>query len=213
MATEAVFMDALGTVVELEPPWPHLAAALGIAADERVVTAVRAEMAYYRDHAHEGTDEPALAEPRRRCASLLSAELGRGLGRADDVLDPVSRLSRRAGAGRAAARGLRLACVSNWDVSLPQVLEHCGLGAAFDVVVTSAGAGSRKPDPKIFELALERCGCRPGQVLHVGDSAEEDAAGAEAAGIRCLLIDRDGGAEIGSLAEGRRPARSVIIRG
>ena len=203
MATEAVFMDALGTVVELEPPWPHLAAALGIAADERVVTAVRAEMAYYRDHAHEGTDEPALAELRRRCASLLSAELGREVS----VEQMMSSIRFRAYPDAPAAlavlraRGLRLACVSNWDVSLPRVLERCGLGAAFDVVVTSAGAGSRKPDPAIFELALERCGCRPGQVLHVGDSAEEDAAGAEAAGIRCLLIDRDGGAEIGSLAE------------
>ena len=150
MATEAVFMDALGTVVELEPPWPHLAAALGIAADERVVTAVRAEMAYYRDHAHEGTDEPALAELRRRCASLLSAELGREVS----VEQMMSSIRFRAYPDAPAAlavlraRGLRLACVSNWDVSLPQVLEHCGLGAAFDVVVTSAGAGSRKPIPR-----------------------------------------------------------------
>jgi 2-haloalkanoic acid dehalogenase type II len=203
MATEAVFMDALGTVVELEPPWPRLAAALGIAADERVVAAVRAEMAYYRDHAHEGTDEPALAELRRRCASLLSAELGREVS----VEQMMSSIQFRAypdappALAVLRARGLRLACVSNWDVSLPQVLERCGLGAAFDVVVTSAGSGSRKPDPAIFEVALERCGCRPGQVLHVGDSADEDVAGAEAAGIRCLLIDRDGGAEIGSLAE------------
>jgi len=203
MATEAVFMDALGTVVELEPPWPRLAAALGIAADERVIAAVRAEMAYYRDHAHEGTDEPALAELRRRCASLLSAELGREVS----VEQMMSSIRFRAYAdappalATLRARGLRLACVSNWDISLPQVLERCGLGAAFDVVVTSAGSGSRKPDPAIFEVALERCGCRPGQVLHVGDSAVEDAAGAEAAGIRCLLIGRDGGAELRSWAE------------
>ena len=203
MATEAVFMDALGTVVELEPPWPRLAAALGIAADERVVAAVRAEMAYYRDHAHEGTDEPALAELRRRCASLLSAELGREVS-VEQMMASI-RFRAYADAPPALAvlraRGLRLVCVSNWDVSLPQVLERCGLGAAFDVVVTSAGSGARKPDPAIFELALERCDCRPEKVLHVGDSAEEDAAGAEAAGIRCLLIDRDGGAEIGSLVE------------
>jgi putative hydrolase of the HAD superfamily len=203
MATEAVFMDALGTVVELEPPWPRLAAALGIAADERVVAAVRAEMAYYRDHAHEGTDEPALAELRRRCAGLLSAELGREVS-VEQMMDSI-RFRAFPDAPPALAelraRGLCLACVSNWDVSLPQVLERCGLGGAFNGVYTSAGSGSRKPDPAIFELALEGCGCEPGEALHVGDSAEEDATGAAAAGIRCLLIDRDGGGEIGSLAE------------
>jgi len=203
MATEAVFMDALGTVVELEPPWPQLAAALGIAADERVVAAVRAEMDYYRDHAHEGTDEQALAELRERCAALLSAELGREVSVEQMMSSIRFRAYPDAPPALAAlrARGLGLACVSNWDVSLPQVLERCGLGAAFDAVVTSAGSGSRKPAPAIFERALELCRCAPEAALHIGDSAAEDAAGAAAAGIRCLLIDRDGGADIRSLAE------------
>ena len=55
----------------------HLAAALGVEPDERVRRAMRAEMAYYRDHAHEGSDDDALADLRRRCAELLSDELGR----------------------------------------------------------------------------------------------------------------------------------------
>jgi putative hydrolase of the HAD superfamily len=203
MGTEAVFMDALGTVVELRAPWPRLAAALGIEPDQRVVAAVRAEMAYYRDHAHEGTDEPALADLRERCAALLSAELGRQVS----VEQMMSSIRFRAYPDAAPAlaelraRGLGLVCVSNWDVSLPQILERCGLGTAFDGVVTSAGSGARKPDPAIFGPALELCGCPPGEALHVGDTPAEDAAGAEAAGIRCLLIDRDGGADIRSLAE------------
>jgi putative hydrolase of the HAD superfamily len=203
MGTEAVLFDALGTVVELEPPAPRLAAALGIAPDRRLVAAVRTEMAYYRDHAHEGADERSLAELRERCAALLSAELGRAVSVERMMSSIRFRAYPDAGPALAGlrARGLGLVCVSNWDVSLPQVLERCGLGGAFDGVVTSAGSGARKPDPAIFEAALALAGSAPAQTVHVGDSAEEDAAGAAAAGIRCLLIDRDGGGDIESLAE------------
>jgi len=98
-------------------------------------------------------------------------------------------------------RGLKLVCVSNWDISLPEVLERCGLADALDGFATSAEAGALKPDPAVFHLALEIAGCPPERALHVGDTAEEDRAGADAAGIRSLLIDRDGGGDIASLGE------------
>jgi HAD superfamily hydrolase (TIGR01549 family) len=157
VTTKAVFLDALGTLVELEPPWLKLAAELGIEPDERLTSAVRAEMAYYRDHAHEGTDESALADLRARCADLLSRELGREVG----VETLMASIRFRA---------------------FP----------ALDGVVTSAGAGARKPDPEIFAAALELAGCEPGEALHVGDTPEEDLDGALAAGIPALLIDRQG---------------------
>ena len=74
--------------------------------------------------------------------------------------------------------GLTLVCVSNWDYALPEVLDRCGLGGSLDAVVTSAGAGARKPDPAIFAAALELAGCGPDEALHVGDTPEEDIAGA-----------------------------------
>jgi putative hydrolase of the HAD superfamily len=92
-------------------------------------------------------------------------------------------------------------CVSNWDYSLPGVLEGCGLGDAFDRVVTSAEAGARKPDPAIFAAALELAGCDAEEAVHVGDTPEEDLEGAAAAGIRALLIARDGSGDIASLGE------------
>src|SRR5213592_3157160 len=78
-STRAVLLDALGTLVELEPPWTHLASNLGLDPDEHLVAAFRAEMAYYRDHSDEGRDEESMADLRRRCAEVLSAELGRGV--------------------------------------------------------------------------------------------------------------------------------------
>jgi hypothetical protein len=71
--TKAVFLDALGTLVELEPPWVGLRQALGDGVpEERLVHAVRAEMAYYKEHSHEGRDRESLAELRARSAAVIS---------------------------------------------------------------------------------------------------------------------------------------------
>lgn len=199
----AVFVDALGTLVELEPPAAHLAAALGVRPDRRLAQAVRAEMAYYREHSHLATEAGSLAALRGRCAEILSSELGTPVNVATMMSAIRFRAYPDSAPALAALRelGLRLVCVSNWDCSLPEVLERCGLSAGLDGVVTSAGAGARKPDAAIFAPALELAGCAPGEALHVGDSPAEDVAGARAAGIRALLLDRAGGGDIASLAE------------
>jgi HAD superfamily hydrolase (TIGR01549 family) len=197
----AVLLDALGTLVELEPPWVHLAEALGAQPDERLVGAVRAEMDYYREHSHEGRDADSLAELRARCAEVLSQALGREVS----VETMMSAIRFRAFPDAAPALaelralGLRLVCVSNWDVSLPEVLERCGLAGALDGVVTSAEVGARKPDPAIFAPALELASCAAAEALYVGDTPAEDLAAARAAGVPGLLIDRTGGADIDSL--------------
>src|SRR5688572_1920333 len=73
----AVFLDALGTLVELEPPWLALRERLPEEVDEeRLVGALRSEMAYYREHAQEGRDGASLAELRERCAAIVSEGLG-----------------------------------------------------------------------------------------------------------------------------------------
>jgi putative hydrolase of the HAD superfamily len=201
----AVFLDALGTLVELEPPWVSLRARIPAeVSDKRLEQALRAEMAYYRDHAHEGRDEASLADLRERCAGIVSEKLGVEVTAAelveairfDAYPDAVPALR------ELRERGLRLVAVSNWDCSLPAVLERCGLGELLDGAVSSAVAGARKPDPSIFELALELARCGPEQAIHVGDTAAEDVVGARAAGIRSLLIDRKGSdGDISSLTE------------
>ncbi len=70
-----------------------------------------------------------------------------------------------------------------------------------DGVVTSAGTGFKKPDPAIFMAGLELAGCGADEAIHVGDTVAEDVAGAGAAGIRALHLDRAGGGDISSLAE------------
>lgn len=86
-------------------------------------------------------------------------------------------------------RGLRLAVVSNFDSRLPALLDGLGVAEHFQTVVVSSAAGAAKPDPAPYQLALEALGLPAEAVWHVGDSPE-DEAGARAAGIRCLLVER-----------------------
>jgi putative hydrolase of the HAD superfamily len=88
-------------------------------------------------------------------------------------------------------RGLRLVVASNWDCSLPEVLERAGLAPLVDGVVASASVGADKPGPAVFRAALEIAGCDASDAVHVGDSPSKDAGGALAAGIRPVLIERD----------------------
>ena len=197
-----MFIDALGTMVELEPPWVHLAAELGVPCDDKMVAAVRKEMAFYKEHSHEGRDDASLAMLRGRCAEILSWELDREVTAEAMMASIRFRAFDDAAPALAELRGLglRLVCVSNWDVSLGEVLERCGIDGGVDGVVSSAGAGARKPDPAIFAPALEIAGCEPGEAIHVGDTFDEDVGGARAAGIEALLLDREGGGDIASLA-------------
>jgi putative hydrolase of the HAD superfamily len=201
---KAVFLDALGTLVELEPPWVGLRAALGErVSDQQLIPAVRTEMAYYKAHSHEGRDPESLADLRARCAALLSRELGTEVS-VETLVESI-RFAPYPDAVPALeglrSRGMKLVCVSNWDCSLGTVLERCGLAEHLDGAVSSAEAGARKPDPAIFKPALALAGCAPEEAVHVGDTREEDVEAARAAGIRALLIDREGGGDIASLAE------------
>ncbi len=93
---------------------------------------------------------------------------------------------------RLAARGVRLAVVSNFDSRLPNLLESLGIADFFETVVYSSRAGAAKPDALIFDLALQETGLPPNAVVHVGDSIAHDVRGAEAAGLRALLFDPQG---------------------
>src|SRR3954466_9147569 len=82
-----VLLDALGTLVELERPWPHLVdelAARGVVVGEDAArAAMLAEMAYYRAHHDEASTWPALRALRRRCAAVVQEQLGTPLPLAD----------------------------------------------------------------------------------------------------------------------------------
>ncbi len=171
---------------------------------EQAEAAIAAEIRYYRAHLHEGRDEQSVDELRVRCAEVLRQALA-----AKHVLDAIgadeltqillAALQFRpypevpAVLRELRARGLRLVVASNWDASLPHTLEVLGLLGDVDGVVTSAECSAPKPEPPVFRRALELAGVPASEALHVGDSPEEDLAGARRSGIAAVLIARDGG--------------------
>ncbi len=90
------------------------------------------------------------------------------------------------------SRGLRLAICSNWDWDLAEPVEEAGLTEPFDVVVSSAWAGARKPHPMIFEHTLSKLDVRPSDVVFVGDTWGPDVVGPQAVGMQPMYLQRDG---------------------
>lgn len=94
------------------------------------------------------------------------------------------------------ALGVRLAVVSNADGSVEAQLAADGIcqvgpgpGVPVDAVLDSSVVGVAKPDPRIFEVALDRLGVPAGRAVHVGDTPAADVDGARAAGVTPVLID------------------------
>lgn len=204
----AVLLDALGTLVELQPPAPRLRRLLresGVEVSEEAAAAgFAAEIAYYLDHHLDGSDSERLARLRDRCAdelrrALVVPELDHATARRamlgaleftpyPDVLPALGELRER---------GLVLVVASNWDCSLPEWLRPTGIMELVDGVVTSAEVGAAKPAPRVFARALAVAGAAPGEALHVGDRVDNDVQGAEAAGIRAVLLQREGEPPVG----------------
>jgi HAD superfamily hydrolase (TIGR01549 family) len=99
----------------------------------------------------------------------------------DDVLPVIGELRRH---------GLKLGLVSNTARDLPAFVVHHGLDV--DVAIDSRGHGKTKPDPSIFAAALAALAVAPQDAAMVGDSPEDDIAGARALGLCAYLLDRGG---------------------
>ena len=193
----AVVLDALGTLMTFEPPSPLLAARLGVP-EAAAAAAIRDEIAYYRAHLHEGRDAESLADLRRRSADAMRPALGIDIG-SDELTDALLASLRFRAYPDAApalrelrALGLRLVVLSNWDASLHERLAETGLAPLVDGAIASAELGRAKPDAAAFAAALELAGAPPEAALHVGDSPREDVDGALGAGLRAVLVARDG---------------------
>jgi HAD superfamily hydrolase (TIGR01509 family) len=191
MPTEAVTIDAHGTLVVLRDPVAELQRALaerGVRRDENTVRrAFETEVAFYAPRSHEGRDRESLAALRAECARVFTAAADTDLDDFADAFTAAISFEELPGARAACTAlrdaGLSLAVVSNWDIGLREHLALLGLETAVDAIVTSAEVGARKPAPDVFLEALARLGSAAERAVHVGDDAS-DEAGAAAAGMR-----------------------------
>jgi putative hydrolase of the HAD superfamily len=94
------------------------------------------------------------------------------------------------------ATGVRVGVVSNADGTVGQRLAEQevlqvgpGLGVEVECVIDSGAVGVSKPDPRIFQLALDAIGVAAADTWYVGDMPGIDVVGARAAGLRPILMD------------------------
>lgn len=87
--------------------------------------------------------------------------------------------------------GYRLGVISNWEDWLEELLLSLGVRGHFDLVVFSARENLAKPDPRLYQRALEAAGVAPENAVHVGDDMARDVEPARAVGLTPILIDRN----------------------
>ncbi len=198
----AVTFDVGGTLIE---PWPsvgglyaEVAGRLGVGALDADGLDARFRAAWRTAHQGDGFDYS-----RRAWMDLVRATFSGLTGRAadPDLFGALWHRFTEPDAWRVfpdvvpclevlAARGLRIAVVSNWDGRLRPLLGRLGLADRFEFVVASAEIGAHKPSREIFVHAADRLGLPSSALMHVGDSFREDLDGARSAGWQALLVDR-----------------------
>lgn len=85
-----------------------------------------------------------------------------------------------------------LGVISNADGKIAEVLTQCGIADCFESIIDSGIIGVEKPDPTIFQAALDSLGARPEESLYIGDVYSVDYLGATRVGMRSLLFDVTG---------------------
>ena len=89
-------------------------------------------------------------------------------------------------------RDLAVGMISNSDGSIERMITKHGLDVYFRFVLDSHVVGVEKPDPRIFQMALERAGVGPAEAVYVGDLYSIDVVGSRAAGLDAILLDPAG---------------------
>lgn len=88
--------------------------------------------------------------------------------------------------------GLAVGMISNSGGSIQQIVRKQGLGPYFGFVLDSRVVGVEKPDPRIFQMAIERAKVTPAEAVYIGDLYSIDVVGSRAAGLDAILLDPAG---------------------
>lgn len=208
MPVRVVFFDMADTLITVHPSWYALyvraCAPHGILLDEGIVARAYAEVFARLDRDASGYTHEATQEADERYYRQINGAVLRAAGVPDDIPldviladlhrifdDPVHfRLFPDALSTLHALRecGYHLGIISNWSWNLPELCDALGLTPLFTHIVTSARVGASKPHVTIFQYALDAMCVSPAEAVHVGDNRLADIAGAQAAGMRAILL-------------------------
>jgi putative hydrolase of the HAD superfamily len=202
---ETVFLDAGGVLVN--PSWERVSA--GLARHGVVISAAALQAA--EPHAKKQLDTGAAIKATNDTSrgwlyfNLVLQHAGMALSEATDAaLRELAEYHSKfnlwesvppevpAALDRLRAAGHRLVVVSNANGTLEAQFDRLDLARHFDVLIDSAIEGVEKPDPRLFQIALDRSGSRAETTVHAGDFFHIDVVGARQAGLQAWLIDAAG---------------------
>jgi HAD superfamily hydrolase (TIGR01509 family) len=158
-------------------------------------------------------------------ASFTEALAGAGLETAGAVLaeaeavffEPELQMSRLYPAASEtlealAGMGLRLGMISNATSHrlVVDIVRRHGIDRYFDPIVTSAGHGRTKPHPAIFRHVLRQWHLEPASAVMIGDTLGADILGANAVGMRSILVDIEPNPDNAKFAARARPSARVV---
>lgn len=215
MKARAVFFDAGHTLLHAVPSvgeiYARVAEELGVRVDPALIGGIFAQVFSENEASLAATSIGAPASDEQD-AELWRAIVHRVHGRTPELsrLDPEAwyrRLYERFGTPDhwrlypevgavlkdLRSRGLKLGVISNWSTRLRVIAEATGLAPLVDFILASSEAGVRKPDPRIFRMALERSGVEPAEAVYIGDQVEDDVRGAQRMGITPVFLWRKSG--------------------
>jgi len=201
----AVFFDAVGTVIFPKPPAHEVYAALavkqGAALDPRVVRE-RFVAAYRVEEDADRTSGWRTSEERERTRwrTIVTSALAGLPDPEAGFLDLFEHFARPSSwevnpdaaevLAQLTSRGFVLGMGTNYDSRVERVMAGLPeLRPLAERLVVSAAVGFRKPAAEFFEEVIRVAGCSPSEILFVGDDAENDFAGARAAGLHAVLLD------------------------
>jgi len=133
---------------------------------------------------------------------ILLTRVGAPPDLAEEIIDTLAEAHQRVGLWTVAIdgavptvralkdAGYRIGVVSNAEGRVERDLDGAGYAGLLETVVDSHLVGVEKPDPRIFRIALERLGVTAETAVFVGDVPAVDVAGARAAGLQAILLDR-----------------------
>ncbi|MBN2753865.1 MAG: HAD-IA family hydrolase [Candidatus Goldbacteria bacterium] len=108
--------------------------------------------------------------------------------------------------------GIKAGIISNAPRDLKKVFDRLGLTKQFDWIVVSEDAGVEKPDKKIYDLAIKRCGFDRKNVIYIGDNYLADIMGSVAAGIKPVWLLRDTKDAQFTFKTGKAPDGVAVIK-
>lgn len=207
---KAVFFDLYQTLVRYEPPREEIEAKVlkdfGIAvspaalsrpiivADEFIYNEIarrplsdrsgEEKMALYAQYQGILLREADIKYDQKIIPSLLGAMMQSRMDLVlfDDVTPVLDDLK---------GRGLILGLISNIEQDMTETLARLKLPSWLKIIVTSQDVAAGKPSPEIFQEALRRAGVRPPEAIYVGDQYQVDIIGANGAGMKGILVDRN----------------------